>query len=732
MALPRQIVPKQYQKGGIYLKKIQSTCNFCSIDCNLDFCVEDGRIVRTIPTKGYPVNDGFSCIKGLSLSKQQTTVKPDALPKIRQKDGTMKMVSWDEGFAYTAGKIKELQAKYGTESVAGISTGQLTLEEFAIFGHVMRNFLQTNVDGNTRLCMASAAVAHKQTLGYDAPGYTLNDLELSDTLIFIGANPVVAHPIIWGRVRENKVPGHKVIVIDPRRSETAMNADYHYALKPRSDLVLFYTVANLLIEKDWIDHGFIDAHTNHYEEFKEFVKSFTMERAVSVTGLSAEQITELVELIHNGKAVSFWWTMGVNQGYEAVRTAQSIMNLAFLTGNVGKPGTGGNSITGQCNAMGSRLFSNTTCLFGGGDFGDEKERERIGNIIGIEPEMLAKKPTIPYNQIIEGINEGRIKGLWILCTNPRHSWTNNETFARAVEKLELFVVQDIYDTIESAEGATVFFPVVPGLKKTGTYINLERRLSAMRPVLERKPNEISDYECILGMAKALGMGKAIERWETPEDCFNLLRDVSRGKPCDFSGVKWDELTGSHGRQWPYPEGREAEFADDQRRLYEDGVFYTPNGRANFVFEEPLPNPFVQTEEFPLVFNTGRGTVGQWHTQSRTKEVKFVEDVSLTKAYLYMNTKLAKEHGIHEMDRVRVYSVNGENAVFHVKITDNVPYDQLYAPIHYVECNKLTPSSYDKYSKEPNYKGGTCRIEKVSDGAKGDLDVVTVSDEGKEE
>ena len=211
-----------HKKGRSICKKYNrpAICNFCAIDCNLDFYVEDGRIVRTVPTKGYPVNDGFSCIKGLSLSKQQTTVKPDSLPKIRQEDGSMKEVSWDEAFRHVADKIKDLQAKYGRESVAGISTGQLTLEEFAIFGHVMRNYLQTNVDGNTRLCMASAAVAHKGTYGYDAPGYTLQDLELSDTLIFIGANPVVAHPIIWGRVRNNKVPGHKIIVIDPRRSET--------------------------------------------------------------------------------------------------------------------------------------------------------------------------------------------------------------------------------------------------------------------------------------------------------------------------------------------------------------------------------------------------------------------------------------------------------------------------------------------------------------------------------
>ena len=669
------------------------------------------RVIKTVPTKGYPVNDGFCCIKGLSLDKQQQTVKPNSLPKIRQADGSFRQVSWEEGFQYVADKLKELQEKYGRESVAGISTGQLTMEEFAIFGHVMRNYLQTNVDGNTRLCMATAVVAHKQSYGFDAPGFTLKDLELSDRIIFIGANPVVAHPILWGRVRQNQVPGHKIIVIDPRRSETAMNADHWYGLKWRSDLLLLYTIAHLLIEKDYLDHRFIEEHTEHFEEFKEFVKAYTLERGAKGTGLSEEQILELVELIHSGKRVSFWWTMGVNQGYEAVRTAQAIINLALMTGNIGKPGTGANSITGQCNAMGSRSFSNTTVFYGGGDFADPARRARIAEVLHVPEEMLAKKPTITYNKIIEGINAGEIKGLWILCTNPRHSWTNNETFAEAAKKLELFVVQDIYDTIESAEDCTVFFPVVPGLKKEGTYINLERRLAAMRPVLERGENEISDYEAVLGVGKALGMGDALKGWETPKDCFALMRECSRGMPCDFTGVTWEGLENSHGIQWPYPEGKEEENREEQRRLYEDGRFFTPSGKAQFIFEEVRENPLPTTEEFPYVLNTGRGSVGQWHTQSRTKEVKFVEDVSVKKAYLYMNTKLAEEKGVKELDRIRVYSANGQNAVFMVKVTDNVQHDELYAPIHYIECNKLTPSVYDAYSKEPSYKATPVRFEK---------------------
>ncbi len=694
------------------MKKIQSTCNYCAIDCNLDFYVEDNRVVKVVPTAGYPVNDGFCCIKGLSLDKQQTTVKPGSLPKIRQADGSFRQVSWEEGFQHVADKLKELQAKYGPESVAGISTGQLTLEEFAIFGHVMRNYLKTNVDGNTRLCMATAVVAHKQSYGFDAPGYTLQDLELSDTIIFIGSNPVVAHPILWGRVRNNQVPGHKVIVIDPRRSETAMNADYWYGLRWRSDLVLLYTVANLLIEKDYLDHEFIEAHTEKFPEFREFVKAYTLERGVADTGLSREQILELVELIHSGKRVSFWWTMGVNQGYEAVRTAQAIINLALMTGNMGKPGTGANSITGQCNAMGSRAYSNTAVFFGGGDFANPARRQRIASVLGVEESMLAEKPTKTYNQIIEGINAGEIKGLWILCTNPRHSWTNNETFASAAKKLELFVVQDIYDTIESAEDCTVFFPVVPGLKKEGTYINLERRLSAMRPVLERGENEISDYEAILGVGKALGMGDALKGWETPRDCFNLMRECSRNMPGDITGITWEALENSHGIQWPYPEGREAELSDDQRRLYEDGRFFTPSGKAQFVFEEVRENPLPRTEKFPYVLNTGRGTVGQWHTQSRTREVRFVEDVSVKGAYLYMNPELADQKGIREMDRIRVYSANGQNALFTVKLTGNVSREELFAPIHYMECNRLTPSVYDPYSKEPSYKATPVRFEKV--------------------
>lgn len=693
------------------MKKIQSTCNYCALDCNLDFYVEDNKIVKVIPTKGYPVNNGFSCIKGISLDKQQTIVRESTLPRLRQKDGSFKRIPWDDAYKLVADKFLELQGKYGKESVAGLGTGQLALEEFALFGHVMRNYLKTNVDGNTRLCMATAVVAHKQSFGFDAPPYTLKDAELSDTIILIGANPVLAHPILWGRIKENK--NKKLIVIDPRKSETAQNADYWYGIKGKTDLILLYAIANKLIEKGYIDNEYIKNYTEGFEDFKKFVKAYTLTKAAEATGLTEASILELVELIHKGKRVSFWWTMGVNQGYEAVRTAQAIIDLALMTGNIGRPGTGANSITGQCNAMGSRAYSNTTMLYAGGDFDNTARRKRVAEVLGVNEDVLADKPTLPYNVIIEKIISGEIKALWIVCTNPRHSWINNETFKEAIKKLEFFVVQDIYGDTDSSKDCDMYLPAVPGIKKEGTYINTERRISAMRPVLKKSEDERSDYEIIYGIGKALGMGNLLDKWKTPRDAFNLMKECSRNMPCDMTGVSYDGLVNSKGIQWPFREGEV--LTDNQRRLYEDNMYYTPSKKAKFIFEEVRENPLVATKDFPYTLNTGRGSVGQWHTQTRTREVAFVEDVSVKDAYIYINTKLAKEIDIKENEMIKVSSINGKHSNFMVKLTDNVRYDELYAPLHYLECNNLTPSLYDSYSKEPSYKTTPINISKIKMG-----------------
>ena len=691
------------------MKKVQSTCNMCALACNLDFYVQDEKIVNVIPTPHYPVNKGFSCIKGISLDQQMSQFKPSPLPRIRMADGEMKNVSWDEAYKLVADKLLSIKETYGGDSIAGISTGQIPLEEMALFSHVMRNFLRGHVDGNTRLCMATSVVAHKQSFGFDAPPYTLNDFELSDTIFLIGANPIVTHPIIWDRIRKNS--NKKVIVIDPRRSETAQNADYYYGLNSKTDLYLFYGLAHILIEKDYLDHAYIKAHTENFDGFKALVKQYTPEIVAEKTGLSIEALYEIAELIHTGKRVSLWWTMGVNQGYEAVRTAQSIINIALMTGNIGRPGTGANSITGQSNAMGSRAFSNTAGLYGGGDFDNPKRRQAVCEALQITDEQLINKPTLPYNAIIEKINAGEIKALWVLATNPRHSWTNNATFAEAVKKLELFIVQDLFADTDTSNNCDVFFPVVPGIKKTGTFINTERRLSAMRPVLTKEENERTDYEVFLGVGKALGMGSLLDLWETPEAAFELMKKCSKGMPCDITGVTYESLEGTKGIQWPFREGEV--LTEDERRLFEDGNYYTPSKKAQFIFEEIKENPLPTTADFPYILNTGRDTVGQWHTQVRTREFSVVSDVCPEQAYIYIHPQLAAEKGIEENELFEVASINGCTSRFTAKFTENVPANQLYASMHYIETNNLTPSLYDPYSKEPSYKTTPINIYKIA-------------------
>ena len=690
------------------MKRIQSTCNYCALACNLDFYTEDGKIKRVVPTPHYQVNKGFSCIKGLNLDKQCTKFNGSKKPLLKMKDGERKAIEWKEAFDLFASKMTAIQEKYGKESVAYISTGQLPTEEMALLGHVGRSYMGINGDGNTRLCMASAVVAYKQSFGFDAPPYTLKDLELSDTIFFIGANPVIAHPIAWGRVRKNK--DAKIITIDPRKSETAMNSDMWIDIKTKGDLALFYTLANVLIEKGWIDQDYINNYTEGFEDFKAHVKKYTLEDVEERTGISKMRVLELAKIIHEGKRVSFWWTMGVNQSYEAVRTAQAIINLALITGNMGREGTGANSLTGQCNAMGSRMFSNTTALYGGGEYNNKERRKVVADILGMDENMLPTKPTLDYEQIIKGINKGEIKGLWVVCTNPRHSFTNNEEFKKAMKNLDFFVVQDIYEDTDSSKECDLYLPSVPAIKKEGFLINTERRLSALVPVLEKEEDELSDYEILLGIGEALGMGSLLDKWRTPEDAFKLLRECSKGMPCDITGVTYERLRDSKGIQWPFREGEELEA--DERRLFEDGKYYTPSGKAKLIFEDVTENPNATNEEFPFNLNTGRGTVGQWHTHTRTREIQAVTNIVPQKAYVDINRKDAERLDIKENDEVLIHSSNGHTSKFIARLTDNLKEKTLYAPIHYIETNLLTPSVFDPYSKEPSYKTVQVNIEKV--------------------
>ncbi|MBV4449710.1 molybdopterin oxidoreductase family protein [Clostridium tyrobutyricum] len=686
----------------------QSTCNYCSLACNLEFYVEDNMIKKILPKKDYPVNGKFTCLKGINLDKQCSRYGKDKLPVLKDKYGNKRAISWNEAFELFADKMRYIQNKYGVESAAYISTGQITTEELALLGLVGRIHMGINGDGNTRLCMASTVMAYKQSFGFDAPPYTLKDLEISDTLVFIGANPAIAHPVAWSRVKKNK--SASIVVIDPRESETAQNADIWLDIIPKSDIYLLYTLANVLIENNWIDREYIDNYTMDFDGFRDHVKKYNIASVEKNTGISSERVLELAQLIHNGKRVSFWWTMGVNQGYQAVRTAQAIINIAVMTGNIGREGTGPNSLTGQCNAMGSRMFSNTTALYGGRNFDNPKHRRDTAEILGVDEEKIPKKPTIPYSEIINRIDRGEIKSLWVIATNPRHSWANNKEFENAVKKLDFFVVQDLYGDTDSSKICDLFLPSVPLTKKQGSIINTERRLSAVVPVIDMGKDEMSDYDIFLGIGRALGMKQELEKWKTPLDAFNTIKELSRGMPCDITGIDYEMLVNSKGIQWPFKSGDK--LLQDERRLFEDNIYFTQNGRMKFIYENVMENPCPVDSKFPYILNTGRISVGQWHTQSRTREINSGNSSIVKAAYVILNVKLAETLGIEEGDNVIISSINGNNSKFKARLSSMIKENQLYAPLHYIETNVLSVSVFDTYSKEPSYKYIPVNLEKI--------------------
>ncbi|MBV4415434.1 molybdopterin oxidoreductase family protein [Clostridium tyrobutyricum] len=686
----------------------QSTCNYCSLACNLEFYVEDNMIKKILPKKDYPVNGKFTCLKGINLDKQCSRYGKDKLPVLKDEYGNKRAISWNEAFELFADKMRYIQNKYGVESAAYISTGQITTEELALLGLVGRIHMGINGDGNTRLCMASTVMAYKQSFGFDAPPYTLKDLETSDTLVFIGANPAIAHPVAWSRVKKNK--SASIVVIDPRESETAQNADIWLDIIPKSDIYLLYTLANVLIENNWIDREYIDNYTMDFDGFRDHVKKYNIASVEKNTGISSERVLELAQLIHNGKRVSFWWTMGVNQGYQAVRTAQAIINIAVMTGNIGREGTGPNSLTGQCNAMGSRMFSNTTALYGGRNFDNPKHRRDTAEILGVDEEKIPKKPTIPYSEIINRIDRGEIKSLWVIATNPRHSWANNKEFENAVKKLDFFVVQDLYGDTDSSKICDLFLPSVPLTKKQGSIINTERRLSAVVPVIDMGKDEMSDYDIFLGIGRALGMKQELEKWKTPLDAFNTIKELSRGMPCDITGIDYEMLVNSKGIQWPFKSGDK--LLQDERRLFEDNIYFTQNGRMKFIYENVMENPCPVDLKFPYILNTGRISVGQWHTQSRTREINSGNSSIVKAAYVILNVKLAETLGIEEGDNVIISSINGNNSKFKARLSSMIKENQLYAPLHYIETNVLSVSVFDTYSKEPSYKYIPVNLEKI--------------------
>ncbi|MBA2437506.1 MAG: molybdopterin-dependent oxidoreductase, partial [Acidimicrobiia bacterium] len=314
-------------------------CGYCSVGCSLDVHLRDGQAVNLSPTTEYPVNLGMACPKGWEALAPLSAPDRATTPLLRDDKGHLQPVGWPQALDTFATRLRAVQAEHGPASVAYLSTGQIATEEMALLGAVAKFGMgMVHGDGNTRQCMATSVVAYKQAFGFDAPPYTYADLESSDVIILVGSNMCIAHPILWEWICRN--PHHpEVVVIDPRATETAVAATQHLALAPKSDLVLLYGLARALIERGAVDRGFVDASTTGFDAFAAHVADFTLERVAAATGVAPEALERLAATVAEGERVSLWWTMGVNQSHEGVLVAQAIVNLALMTGNIGRPGT---------------------------------------------------------------------------------------------------------------------------------------------------------------------------------------------------------------------------------------------------------------------------------------------------------------------------------------------------------------------------------------------------------
>jgi assimilatory nitrate reductase catalytic subunit len=688
-----------------------AVCGYCSTGCGLELHLQAGQAVGLSPARDYSVNFGMACPKGWEALAPLRAKDRATTPLLRNERGVLVPATWDRALEAFTRRMKAIQEKHGPESVAWLGTGQIPTEELALLGSFAKFGMGlVHGDGNTRQCMATAVVAYKQSFGFDAPPYTYEDFEQSDVIVLVGSNLCIAHPILWEHVCRNP-HSPEIVVIDPRRTETAMNATLHLPLAPKSDLTLFYAVTHHLISRGWIDREFIEAHTSGFEELARHVSSFSLAHASAATGLPSEQIARLAQLIGTGKRVSLWWTMGVNQSHEGVRIAQSLINLALITGNIGRPGTGANSITGQCNAMGSRLFSNTTNLLGGRDFTNPEHRATVAKTLGIPVERIPDRPSLAYDQIMEGILRGKIKGLWIVATNTAHSWINQADAIEVLKRLDFLVVQDMYTTTETAAMAHLVLPAAGWGEKEGTFINSERRIGLLKKVARAPGEALADFSIVKLLAEAWGVGDLFRRFSDPEATFQLLKELSRGQPCDITGIEdYAMLDDRRGIQWPLREG-ERVVAQSQRRLFADGEFFHPDGRAKLIADDPRPVPETTSPDFPFVLLTGRGSSSQWHTQTRTAKSAVLRRLYPSEPYVEVSPDDAERLAIEPGTWVIVESRRGKlRARAHP--THVVRPGQVFVPMHYAKANQLTFPAFDPHSRQPSYKHCAVRLRPV--------------------
>ncbi len=694
-----------------------TTCNYCSTGCSIEIGLDENKkMVTTRGNAGADVNRGKLCIKGLLEYELFDSPGRGTEPLIRDKHHhEFKETTWDNALDTTANKIKDIQTKFGKDAFAIVSSGQLLTEEFYTLGKLARGCIGTNnYDGNTTLCMASAVSGYKRTFGLDGPPGCYDDFSHTHCLIAFGSNLPEQHPVIYWRLKEalekRKFP---LIVVDPRVTMFAQFADIHLPITPGTDCVLINSMMYVIINEGLQDQEYIDANTQGYEEVKALVQDYDPKSAQHICGIDEDKIRTVARLYAKAPAAMSIWTMGINQSTHGSDGVANINNLNLITGNIGKKGGTSLSITGQCNAMGTREWSSCSGLPGYRYLENPQDRQDIADFWGIDPEFFPKHRGLAETDIFPAIETGEIKGLWIVCTNPMTSMPNTGRIRKALEKLDFLVVQDVYTDVEMNQYSHVYFPASVWSEKEGCHTNTERRVNLISKVFPSYANSKPDFWIFNQMAKRFDNGKIINFPDTPEEVFEEMKQLSKGttkygkqRTLDISGMSYDKIKQAKGIQWPFREGEEGIIGSP--RLYTDGKFPTESGKANLIPIKFFNNNEQPCNDYPFWLNSGR-VVEHFHSRTRTGKIGNCNKFSPT-PYMEMNPDAASDLGVEHQSYVRLTSRRGD-AVVMVQLTQRVPRNMVFIPFHYHDCvNRLTLGLLDPHSRQPAFKQCSVRIE----------------------
>lgn len=687
--------------------QLSTTCCYCGVGCGVLLNKEKNGTITLEGNKDYPVNKGALCSKGLNLH-HTVNDKSDRLlyPQMRyNKNMPMQRVSWDDALNRTAAVFKTFIDKYGPDSVAFYASGQCLTEEYYVVNKLIKGFIgSNNIDTNSRLCMSSAVAAYKMALGEDSVPLCYDDIELADMFYVTGANPAWCHPILWRRVEAHKAanPNVKIIVVDPRATDTVSAADLHLQINPGTDITLNHAIGRVLIENGDIDLDFVTNHADGFDAYSKLVFEKTVTEAARICGVSEGDIRLAAKYIGEAKGFISMWTMGLNQSAIGVNKNLSLINLNLITGHIGKPGSGPLSLTGQPNAMGGREVGGLANLLPAHrDLSNPVHRDEVQKFWG--GTTINPKPGLPATEMFAALNDGRLKAIWIMCTNPLTSMPNVRLVEEALKKARFVVVQEITNKSQCLEYADVILPAAAWAEKEGTMTNSERRISYLSKVLDAPGEALPDAQIICRFAQKMGY-KGFD-FKDNAAIYAEHAKLTAKTNIDISGLSYEILKERKTVQWPY---KKKSPPAGTPRLFTDKKFYTPSQKARI---HAVPDALTSEQpdlDFPFILTTGR-IRDQWHTMSKTGKVNKLNQ-HYAQAFVEIHPADAEQLKINEDDVTVITSRRGSVQV-KAKISAQIKKGLIFLPMHWGKilgndlnrANNVTSDLLDPISKEPDFK-----------------------------